>query len=393
MELLRNWFMIFVRTPSEFLQYNNVRLRTSLFYLLHSSISHNSEFLTYNPIYYCNDAILQKPKPQNHKPTKLFKMDMISNLPPKARQFIFVLGLFVVAKYVFDFLHGIYAHFFRPGKNLVKSYGQWAIVTGATDGIGKGMAFELARKGCNIILISRTPSRLEECKNELLAKHSKVTVETLDIDFSNLDDAAMKRISQMIESKDIGVLVNNVGVSYPFTQYFHELKDSNVTELITLNVNSTTWMTRIVLPGMLQRKRGAIVNIGSAAGVSNSPLLAQYGAAKSYIAMFSRTLDAELRDKGISVQCQVPMFVTTKLAKLKKTSLFVASPSGYARAAVSAIGYESVISPYWSHAIQIWVLTNFPEWLVAKLVKSMHMDIRKKGMKKEAAGANDKKAK
>lgn len=53
---------------------------------------------------------------------------------------------------------------------------------------------------------------------------------------------------------------------------------------------------------------------------------------------------------------QVPMFVTTKLAKLKKTSLFVASTAGYARAAVAAIGYETVVSPYWSHALQIWLL-------------------------------------
>ena len=77
------------------------------------------------------------------------------------------------------------------------------------------------------------------------------------------------------------------------------------------------------------------------------------------------------------------MFVTTKLAKLKKTSLFVASCQGYARAAVAAIGYETVVSPYWSHALQIWALKTLPEGLVAALTLSMHMGIRKAGMKKE----------
>lgn len=121
------------------------------------------------------------------------------------------------------------------------------------------------------------------------------------------------------------------------------------------------------------------------AGVSNSPLLAQYGAAKSYIAMFTRALNAEYSSKGIHVQCQVPMFVATKLAKIRKASLFVASPKQYAKAAVAAIGFETVVSPYWSHALQVYLLTNLPEWIVSKLVMNMHMGIRKAGLKKEAA--------
>ncbi len=88
------------------------------------------------------------------------------------------------------------------------------------------------------------------------------------------------------------------------------------------------------------------------------------------------------------MQCQVPLFVATKLAKLKHSSLFVPSPSGYARAAVAAIGYDSevVVSPYWTHALQIWVLTSgyVPEWLVTAGVKRMHLGIRAAGRKKEA---------
>jgi 17beta-estradiol 17-dehydrogenase / very-long-chain 3-oxoacyl-CoA reductase len=246
------------------------------------------------------------------------------------------------------------------------------------------MSFELARKGCSVLLISRTLEKLQETKTELSTKYPKVQVEILDIDFSKYDESCKKRIAAAVAGKDVGVLVNNVGISYPFTKYFHELEDVNVEQLISLNVNSTTNMTRLVLPGMLERKRGAIVNIGSAAGVSNSPLLAQYGAAKSYVAMFSKVLNSEYRSKGIDVQCQVPMFVATKLAKLKKTSLFVASPSAYARAAVASIGYDDLVSPYWSHALQIWLLTTLPESISAAITFSMHQDIRKRGMKKEA---------
>jgi 17beta-estradiol 17-dehydrogenase / very-long-chain 3-oxoacyl-CoA reductase len=110
--------------------------------------------------------------------------------------------------------------------------------------------------------------------------YPKVEVRTLDIDFSVFDEAARARTADFLKDLDVGVLVNNVGYSYPYTRYFYELDDSSVDALMSLNVNSTTWMTRIVLPGMVTRKRGAIVNMASAAGVLNSPLLAQYGAAK-----------------------------------------------------------------------------------------------------------------
>mmetsp|Transcript_2204 Transcript_2204/g.2171 ORF Transcript_2204/g.2171 Transcript_2204/m.2171 type:complete len:315 (-) Transcript_2204:116-1060(-) len=308
----------------------------------------------------------------------------MSSIPLVLQNILLVVGSLYLLTYVYDLLIGIYNHFIRSGKNIVKRYGTWSVITGATDGIGKAMAFELARKGSNILLISRTLEKLEETKKELNAKYPKVTVEILDIDFSKYNETSKERITSAVKSKDVGVLINNVGISYPFTRYFHELDDISVEQLITLNVNSTTNMTRIVLPGMLERKRGAIVNIGSAAGVSNSPLLAQYGAAKSYIAMFSKVLNKEYRSKGIDVQCQVPMFVATKLAKLKKTSLFVASPSAYARAAVASIGYDDLVSPYWSHALQIWLLTTLPEWISAAITMSVHQDIRKKGFKKES---------
>lgn len=258
-----------------------------------------------------------------------------------------------------------------------------AIVTGATDGIGKAMAFELARKGLNVLLISRTQSKLNDVKEEILKKYPKIEVRTLSIDYGNFDKTSQLTIAHEIKDLDVGVLINNVGMSYPFTKYFHELKDEEVDDLISLNIDSTTWMTRIVLPGMTERKRGAIVNIASAAGVTVSPLLAQYSAAKSYVNMFSRALNYELKNYNISVQCQVPLFVATKLAKIKKASITVASPAGYAKAAVACIGYEDLVSPFWSHAFQIWLLNALPESISSYITYKMHWDIRKRGIKKE----------
>merc|ERR1719203_2579102 len=155
-------------------------------------------------------------------------------------------------------------------------------------------------------------------------------------------------------------------------------------------------MTRMVLgdeetEGMVKRKRGAIVNTSSGAGRATAPLLAEYSAAKSFIEMFSRGLKAELEHKNIHVQVQAPLFVATKLAKIRKTSLTVPSPKAYASAAVAHIGYEDTVSPYWSHALQLWIQRQLPEFANIAIVRKMHLGIRKAGMKKEARLVEEKK--
>lgn len=289
---------------------------------------------------------------------------------------------YILFNFVYGFVHGIFARCIRGGKNLKKCYGEWAVVTGATDGIGKAMAFEMAKKGLNILLISRTQSKLDDCQAELKKKY-KVEVRTLAVDYSNFDKTAREKVASAVQSMDVGVLVNNVGVSYPYTQYFHELEDISVQQLMTLNIDSATWMTRIVLPGMIAKRKGSVVNISSAAGVTTSPLLSQYGAAKSYIAMFSKAMYHEYKKYNIHFQCQVPLYVCSKLSKFRKPSTFIITAEQYAKSAIACIGYENVVSPYWSHAFQMWFIQNLPEWLIVKMTRDMHLAVRKKARKKE----------
>lgn len=302
------------------------------------------------------------------------------------------LTLLYVSSQALQLLCTLHSFFLRRGKTLRK-YGQWAIVTGATDGIGRAYAFELAKKGLCVLLLSRTEEKLQEVEKELKEKFPKVEVAHLAVDYSRFDSAAREAVKAKIASLDIGVLINNVGMSYPFTKYFHELKDEEIEGLIELNVNSTVWMTRLVLgdeqQGMIKRKRGAIVNTSSGAGRMTSPLLAEYSGAKSFIEMFSKGLKAELACKNIHVQVQAPLFVATKLAKIRKTSVTVPSPASYARSAVAHIGFEDTVSPYWSHALQLWIQRQLPEFAAITVVRNMHLGIRKAGMKKEARQAEE----
>ncbi|KAJ0393191.1 hypothetical protein P43SY_007385 [Pythium insidiosum] len=302
---------------------------------------------------------------------------------PFAVQALAAVGALLVARLALQFTGALYSFFLRPAKSL-KKFGQWGIVTGATDGIGKALAMELARKGMNVVLMSRTLKRLEEVRDEILAKYPKVQVKVLSVDFTQIEDA---RVRQSIESliaeiQDVGVLFNNVGVSYDFPQYFAELPDDRIQSLITLNVTAATIMTKLVLPGMAQRKRGAIVNVSSGSARFCVPLLSEYSASKRYIEQFTLCLADEYKAKNVHIQCHTPMFVSTKLAKIRHASFMVPSPASYARASVAKLGHETLVSPYWPHALQIWLYEAMPNFIMSKAATMTHLSLRKRALKK-----------
>lgn len=171
---------------------------------------------------------------------------------------------------------------FRPPKNI-KKYGSWALVTGSTYGIGKAFAFELAKKGLNLILVGRNPKKLEDVSSEIKSKFSKTQIKNVIFDLTGDLSEGIKKITEAIEGLDVGVLINNAGISYPYARFFHEVDDELLNNLIKVNVEATTKVTQAVLPAMLKRKRGAIVNIGSGAAIviPSDPLYAVYAATKA----------------------------------------------------------------------------------------------------------------
>ncbi|XP_041015127.1 very-long-chain 3-oxoacyl-CoA reductase 1 [Juglans microcarpa x Juglans regia] len=298
---------------------------------------------------------------------------------------LFTLGSLSVLKFSLAFLKWAYVNFLRPAKNL-KKYGSWALVTGPTDGIGKGFAFQLARKGLNLILVGRNPDKLKDVSNSIQTKYGKTQIKTVVVDFSGGISDGIQRIRESIEGLDVGVLINNVGISYPYARFFHEVDEELLKNLIKINVEGTTKVTQAVLPGMLQRKRGAIVNIGSGAAIviPSDPLYAVYAATKAYIDQFSRCLYVEYKKSGIDVQCQVPLYVATKMASIKRSSFFVPSTDGYARAGIRWIGYEPRCTPYWPHTL-LWALANsLPESVVDAWRLRFCLGIRKRGQLKDS---------
>ncbi|KAJ6355963.1 hypothetical protein OIU78_004147 [Salix suchowensis] len=106
-------------------------------------------------------------------------------------------------------------------RNL-KEYGSWAVITGATDGIGKAFAHQLAQKGLNLVLVSRNPNKLRTVSSEILAEHPGIKIKAVPLDFSsNLSArAAQGVIAMAVEGLGVGLLINNVGITYPAAQVF-----------------------------------------------------------------------------------------------------------------------------------------------------------------------------
>jgi len=309
--------------------------------------------------------------------------ECVRDLPNVVLVAFVVLGSFQLLKFLLGLLQGLRFLIFS-GVN-VKKYGQWAVVTGATDGIGLAYAKQLARKGLEVDLISRSAEKLKSAEAEVKAANkTPVNVKTIEADFSVPSEALFKKIADELAQLDIAILVNNVGVSYDHAQYFDKLDDSTIDKLINVNVITLTKLTKIVLPRMAEKKKGIIINVGSAAGLIpiGDPLYSVYSGTKAYVDFFSKSLNLEYKSKGVIIENHVPYFVVSKLSKIRKASLGTPTPGAYAASALAKIGYAASVVPFWAHAAQHWVLTSLPTFIVSKIVLSHHLGIYKRAIKK-----------
>lgn len=148
--------------------------------------------------------------------------------------------------------------------------------------------------------------------------------------------------------------------------YFLDVPDAEqkITQIINCNVLSVPQMTRLILPDMVERGKGLIINISSGAGCRPQPLLSIYSASKSFVAYLSQCLHAEYKSKGIIVQCVAPLVVSTNMTKKMKNRSFIKSAPDFVREALKTVGHSTYTNGCLSHALQSVVLRALlPDWL------------------------------
>ncbi|KZT08503.1 3-ketoacyl-CoA reductase [Laetiporus sulphureus 93-53] len=318
---------------------------------------------------------------------------------------LLALGAISFAKFAIKSLGVLLQTFVLSGNDLRKygaGKGAWAVVTGASEGIGREFALQLAKKGFNVFVSARNAGALAALVAEIEQAGSgdrKVKAKSVIMDFSQLSDQAQwTRFENEVKGLDVGVLVNNVGRSHKAPIYFAEADTEEIEGILNININATMRVTRMVLPGMVERKRGLILNMGSFSGTGiPSPMLATYAASKAFLSTFTASLAAEVKNQGIDVQCLNTYFVVSNMSKIRKPNMTTPLPKDYVRSALQKIGLAcgalwtgrpNVSTPYWSHALLDYLM-NLIGWkqLFIGYTHNLHRDIRKRYLRKVARAA------
>lgn len=286
----------------------------------------------------------------------------------------FLIGVSTFFSLTWKAFNNFFTFFTDCGTVDFKKFGKWAVVTGSTDGIGEAFAEQLAAKGLNIVLISRTQDKLEE-QSSYLTKKYNVRTKFIVADFTDQEKVYAKIITDLDEVyNDIAVLVNNVGMVYKSAHpdYFHVAIGENlqnINDIINCNMVSVAKMSAIVLPGMIDRKGGVIINISSGTGMVVSPLYSLYSGTKAFVDYFTKGIHTEYESKGIIIQSLAPFAVSTKISKVP-ASFLTPSPKDFVKYALKTTGSQSYSSSgYLIHNVLLWFVTNlFPEKFTANIV-------------------------
>jgi len=246
--------------------------------------------------------------------------------------------------------------------DLAKVYGEWAVVTGASEGIGRAYALKLAKRKMNVFIISRSEEKLTKVCREIESLGVKAAYMALDMN-EMLDEEVYQKLENNLRDLDIGILVNNVGLMYDRLQYFLTVPNRRLKEIVNLNVTATVLMTKMVLPSMVTKKRGAIINVCSGAQLHPTPLMTHYSASKRFVDLFTRALEYEYRDTGIQIQSINPFYVSTNMTSNASTNIFMQSADNYTESAIRTLGTTRRCYGHWFHALFGWVGEWIPERL------------------------------
>lgn len=194
--------------------------------------------------------------------------------------------------------------------------GKKALITGGGKGIGRAIAIALAKEGVDIALMGRTAASLEATAKEVAALGVKVTYATADVGNMEAVNTAVQQLTK--ELPEIDILINNAGIAS--FGGFMDLEPAEWENIVRVNLLGVYYVTRAILPGMIERKSGDIINVSSTAGQRGAPLTSAYSASKFGLLGLTESLMLEVRKHNIRVSALTPSTIATDMAiELKLT--------------------------------------------------------------------------
>jgi len=224
----------------------------------------------------------------------------------------------------------------------MKSYaGKTSLVTGASSGIGKAIAADLAARKSNLVLVARSGPRLEAIAAELRAAH-RVKVEVVALDLA--EEGAADRLFQEVSRRGLEVdcLVNNAG----FGRWGHFLDDSVATysEMIALNTRAVVELCHVFLPSMAKRGDCGVLNVGSTGSFVPIPWCAVYGATKAFVLSFSEALSYEYKDRGVQITVLCPGNTQSNFARVANANAVKGESESDSAEWVAKIGLDALLA-------------------------------------------------
>ena len=252
----------------------------------------------------------------------------------------------------------------------------WALVTGATSGIGESFTRLLAENNYNIVLVARDLPRLQERAQGL---HEKFKVDTHIIQADLSTDAGCTSVEQYIANNQVDVLINNAGfgLNKAFTMSALDAEQ----QMFDVLVRTPMRLMHVALPLMKQRNKGVVINVSSVAGFIAG---GTYSAAKSYLTVLSESLHTELAGTNIKVSALCPGFTRTEFHQRGRMSMkglpnfmWLDSDKLVAKSWSDALKGEAVSIPGWQYQLLVFVIQALPR----SIIRKVGMNLRKKQRK------------
>eukprot|EP01103_Thecamoeba_quadrilineata_P018894 TRINITY_DN743_c0_g3_i1.p1 TRINITY_DN743_c0_g3~~TRINITY_DN743_c0_g3_i1.p1 ORF type:complete len:314 (-),score=62.20 TRINITY_DN743_c0_g3_i1:217-1158(-) len=302
------------------------------------------------------------------------------------------LGLGLVLYWIYYILKFAYTYFFPADGSLLRygaKTGAWALVTGASDGIGKGFVQQLAKLGFNVFLVSRTASKMESIVKELSSQYPEQKFEFLAVDVAETSvsvSSLVEEIATTIQNRQLTILVNNVGLNTEIPTDFIEIPVKSIEDQIRVNVTFTTLLTHRLIPQLKQNKKSGIVILSSITWTfASAPLLAVYAATKAYDAVLAQALNTELKSSGVDVIAISPHFVASAMTQIKNASFTVASPVQTAVDTFTKLGRFAEVTPSFAHGLIRTVMGLVPSQISASQIHQSLRTTRTKMLKRKDA--------
>jgi len=252
----------------------------------------------------------------------------------------------------------------RRRERLRARYGPWAIVTGASDGIGREMARRLAEAGLNLVLVARRRAALDEIAADLTARH-RIETRVLDVDLALGD--AVEAIEDATRDLDVGLLIAaaGFGTSGPFL----DARLDRELEMLRVNCGAVLGLSLGVGRRLAERGRGGIVLMSSLVAFQGVPLSANYAATKAYVQSLAEALHLELAPLGVDVLASAPGPVRSGFAARAGMEMGAAlTPADVAQATLDALGRKTTVVPGLLSKLLTYSLAPLPRSARARMM-------------------------